>query len=213
MPFRELALRLGFVTRNERALHYATAMDLPRTVTLELPAWIFDECDLVTPRQSDDERMLLAVELARRNVEHGGGPFGAVVFARDTGAVVAPGVNLVMPQKSSLLHAEIVAVLFAQARVQSFTLANSNCELFASSEPCVQCLGAVHWAGLGRLVCGAPVEAAEAAGFEEGPRSADWKEQLSARGTAVVTGVQASLAATVLSGYVARGGVRYNARP
>jgi tRNA(Arg) A34 adenosine deaminase TadA len=187
-------------------------MDLPRAVTFELPEWIFSECDLLTPRQADDDRMALAIELARRNVEHGGGPFGAVVFERESGQVIAPGVNLVVPQKSSLLHAEIVALMFAQARAQSFTLASSNCELFASSEPCVQCLGATHWAGVSRLVCGAPVQAAEAAGFEEGPRAADWKELLHARGTTVLTGVQAAAAGSVLSSYVARGGFRYNAR-
>src|SRR5438045_293786 len=109
-------------------------MDIPRSVKFELPEWIFVECDLQTPRMNDDERMLLAIELARRNVEHGGGPFGAVAFDGATGAVIAPGVNLVMPQASSLLHAEIVALMFAQARLQSFTLANVSCELFASSE-------------------------------------------------------------------------------
>jgi tRNA(Arg) A34 adenosine deaminase TadA len=187
-------------------------MDLPRTVKFELPDWIFTECDLETPRRGDDERMLLAIELGRRNVEHGGGPFGAVVFERESGAVVAPGMNLVMPQASSLLHAEIVALMFAQARLRSYTLANASYELFASSEPCVQCLGACHWAGLSRLVCGAPVELAEAAGFDEGPRDASWKEQLAARGTAVVTGVSAAAAGQVLTQYAAQGGFRYNAR-
>jgi tRNA(Arg) A34 adenosine deaminase TadA len=156
--------------------------------------------------------MALAIELARRNVEHGGGPFGAVVFERETGKIIAPGMNLVMPQESSLLHAEIVALMFAQAREKSFTLANASCELFASSEPCVQCLGACHWAGLSRLVCGASVVVAEAAGFDEGPRAADWKEQLAARGTTVVTGVSAALAASVLTAYTDAGGFRYNAR-
>jgi tRNA(Arg) A34 adenosine deaminase TadA len=187
-------------------------MLLPTAVTFQLPDWVFAECDLTTPRQSDDQRMELAIELARRNVEHGGGPFGAVVFERETGAIVAPGMNLVMPQASSLLHAEIVALMFAQAREQSFTLARSNCELFASSEPCVQCLGACYWAGLNRLVCGAPVELAAAAGFDEGPRAADWKEQLAVRGTPVVTGLKAALAGTVLTRYTASGGFRYNAR-
>jgi tRNA(Arg) A34 adenosine deaminase TadA len=187
-------------------------MHLPRAVNFELPEWVFSECDLDTPRRGDSERMALAIELARRNVEHGGGPFGAVVFERETGAVIAPGMNLVMPQASSLLHAEIVALMFAQARVKSFTLANANCELFASSEPCVQCLGACHWAGLSRLVCGAPVAAAMAVGFDEGPRTPDWKEQLTARGTTVVTGVKSELAAQVLTAYAESGGFRYNAR-
>lgn len=187
-------------------------MNLPRAINFQLPEWVFSECDLTTPRQGDGERMALAIELARRNVEHGGGPFGAVVFERETGAVIAPGMNLVMAQASSLLHAEIVALMFAQARAKSFTLANANCELFASSEPCVQCLGACHWAGLSRLVCGASVAVAEAAGFDEGPRAPDWKEQLTARGTPVVTGVNAELAAHVLSAYADGGGFRYNAR-
>jgi tRNA(Arg) A34 adenosine deaminase TadA len=189
-------------------------MDLPRNVTFELPSWLLQECDLSTPRRDDEAKMQLAVELARRNVEHGGGPFGAVVFELETGAIVAPGVNLVVPQSSSLLHAEIVALMFAQARLKTFTLAaaSSSYELVTSSEPCVQCLGACHWAGLSRLVCGAPVAAAEAAGFDEGPRAHDWKEQLAARGTPVVVGVLAAQAGSVLDDYAAQGGFRYNAR-
>lgn len=188
-------------------------MLLPPAVRFELPEWVLNECDLETPRRSDEERMQLAIELAQRNIEHGGGPFGAVVFERDSGAVIAPGMNLVMPQASSLLHAEIVALMFAQARVGNYSLAGESCELFASSEPCVQCLGACHWAGLSRLVCGAPVAAAEIAGFEEGPRDPRWQEQLAARGTPVVTGVRAAAASEVLQAYAARGGFRYNARP
>lgn len=187
-------------------------MQLPQRVEYRLPEWILRDCDVQTPRVDDASRMELAIELARRNIEHGGGPFGAVVFEAASGLVVAPGVNLVVPQACSLLHAEMVALMFAQAAVSSFTLAVGQYELFASSEPCVQCLGACHWAGLARLVCGAPVAAAEVAGFEEGPRADDWKERLAARGTPVVTGVRAELAAGVLSAYAARGGFRYNAR-
>lgn len=187
-------------------------MSIPKRVEFELPAWVFDECDLTSPRETDSARMLLAVELARRNVDHGGGPFGAVVFERETGEVIAPGMNLVMPQHSSLLHAEMVALMFAQARLQTYTLAGGNFELVTSSEPCVQCLGACHWAGFSRLVCGAPVEVAEAAGFDEGPRSEDWKEQLAARGTPVIIGVNADVASEVLRQYASEGGFRYNAR-
>jgi len=187
-------------------------MELPRTVKFELPDWLSVECDLETPRRTDEERMELAIELARRNIAHGGGPFGAVVFERETGAIIAPGMNLVVPQSCSLLHAEIVALMFAQARLGNFTLAGVSCDLFASSEPCVQCLGACHWAGLSRLVCGAPVAAAEIAGFDEGPRDPNWKEQLAARGTPVITGLSAAAAADVLRQYAEEGGFRYNAR-
>jgi tRNA(Arg) A34 adenosine deaminase TadA len=187
-------------------------MELPRSVTYQLPDWVWSECDLDSPRQTSRQRMELAIELARRNVEHGGGPFGAAVFESESGRLIAPGMNLVLPQSSSLLHAEIVALMFAQARVGSYTLASTTSELYASSEPCVQCLGACHWAGISRLVCGAPLALAEAAGFDEGPRAHDWKEQLAARGVPVETEVLATSAGKVLRDYAAQGGVRYNAR-
>lgn len=187
-------------------------MDLPLSLSFHLPDWVLTECDLERPRLTDDDRMDLAIELSRRNVEHGGGPFGAVVYEGETGKVIAPGMNLVMPQACSLLHAEIVAIMFAQARLGSFTLASHNCELFASTEPCVQCLGATHWSGVSRLVCGATVKMAEAAGFDEGSRAEDWKEQLALRGTPVHVEVQAESAGSVLAEYAAGGGFRYNAR-
>jgi tRNA(Arg) A34 adenosine deaminase TadA len=188
-------------------------MELPLQISFHLPAWIATSLDLDSPRASDEERMDLAIELARRNVEHGGGPFGAVVFDAATGKVVAPGVNLVVPQGCSLLHAEVVALAFAEARLQSYTLSIGQYELYTSSDPCVQCLGACHWAGLSRLICGAPLAAAEAAGFDEGPRAPDWAEQLTARGTPVVTSVRAEQARAVLAEYATRGLPRYNGRP
>ncbi|HEY6081623.1 MAG TPA: nucleoside deaminase [Polyangiaceae bacterium] len=185
---------------------------LPRSLSYHLPDWVYTECDLETPRVSDEQKMDLAIELSRRNVEHGGGPFGAVIYEHDTGVVIAPGMNLVMPQASSLLHAEIVAIMFAQARLKSFTLASHGCELFASTEPCVQCLGATHWSGVSRLVCGATVKMAEAAGFDEGERAENWKEQLAVRGTPVLVGMRSEAAGQVLSDYASGGGFRYNAR-
>lgn len=186
--------------------------ELPRQIGFTLPAWIFDECELERRRESDEARMELAVELARRNIERGGGPFGAALFDADTGELIAPGVNQVVPQGCSLLHAEVVALAFAQARLKTFTLASGRYELFTSSDPCVQCLGACHWAGLSRLVCGAPLELAEQAGFDEGPRAPDWRERLSERGTAVTVGVLAEQAGAVLRAYSDRGLLRYNAR-
>ena len=135
------------------------------------------------------------------------------MFDAKSGAVVGIGANLVVSQNCSLLHAEVVALMVAQAGIGSYTLDVGEYHLVSSSEPCVQCLGAVHWAGLRRLVCGAPVEAAQAAGFEEGPRAADWKEQLGQRGVAVRDAVLAEEASEVLREYRRRGGAVYNARP
>jgi len=188
-------------------------MSIKKALTFTLPDWMFDELDFERARPSTEERMQLAIELSRRNIEKGGGPFGAVVFERDSGRVVAPGANLVVQQGSSLLHAEVTALAFAQASVQSFSLSGGSYELVTSSEPCVQCLGAVYWSGISRLVCGSPVADTEAAGFDEGPRREQWVADLGARGIEVELGVLAPLAREVLVDYVRQGGIIYNAKP
>lgn len=181
-----------------------------KELTWQRPAWIESEIDLDTRRFDDEAKMALAIELAERNVAHGGGPFGAVVFEAATGAVVAAGANWVVAQGSSLLHAEIAAIAFAQARLGTHTLAAGTYELVASSEPCAQCLGATAWSGVRRLLCGAPASDAEAIGFDEGPRPSDWVAQLERRGISVSCGLLAAKARSVLTHYSARGGVIYN---
>jgi hypothetical protein len=57
------------------------------------------------------------------------------------------------------------------------------------------------------------VAAAQAAGFDEGPRAVDWTEQLELRGIQVELNVMAASAARVLQRYQSQGGLLYNARP
>jgi tRNA(Arg) A34 adenosine deaminase TadA len=187
-----------------------TPCDRVDQVVWRMPEWISREIDLETPRHDDAAKMRLAVELARRNVAHGGGPFGAAVVEEGTGRVVAVGANWVVQQRSSLLHAEIVAIAFAEARVGSHTLGEVNHVLVASSEPCAQCLGATVWSGVRRLVCGARTADAEAIGFDEGPRPGDWVAQLGARGIGVTLDVLRADACAVLAAYGANGGAIYN---
>src|ERR1700744_3588666 len=95
------------------------------------PPWIDDELDVVTPRTDDEAKMRLAVELARRNVDHGGGPFGAIIVDAPSGRIVSVGANWVVAQRSSLLHAEIAAIAFAQASLGTHTLGAGDYELVA----------------------------------------------------------------------------------
>ena len=187
-------------------------MQVARKLSWTLPDWMFEEFELDVPRVTAEQRMALAIQLARRNIETGGGPFGAVIFEVGTGRVIGPGVNLVVSLGCSLLHAEMVAIAFAQASLGTFSLASGKYELVTSSEPCVQCLGALFWSGVERLTCGAPVADAERVGFDEGPRAPDWKEQLSARGISVEAPLLVSEARAVLEEYARRGGVVYNGR-
>lgn len=175
------------------------------------PEWLDREIDLATPRADDDAKMRLAVDLARRNVRHGGGPFGAVIVEAASGRIVSAGANWVVSQRSSLLHAEIAAIAFAQASLGTHTLGAGEYELVASSEPCAQCLGATAWSGVRRLVCGAATADAEAIGFDEGPRRDDWVAELEKRGIGVTLGVHRDEARRVLVDYRDGGGVIYNA--
>jgi tRNA(Arg) A34 adenosine deaminase TadA len=184
-------------------------------IAIRIPPWLEEfRATLTEPFPDDEARMSLAIELARRNVEAGtGGPFGAAVFDRSTGRLVAPGVNLVVSAGCSVLHAEVVALVLAEERLRSYDLhadGQPSCVLATSVEPCVMCLGAVHWAGIDRLLCGARGEDAEAIGFDEGPKPANWPTELTRRGMEVVRDVRRREATAVLESYRSRGGIIYN---
>ena len=141
-------------------------------VHLTLPAWIHDQIDLDRRYPGDEAKVALAIELSRLNVEHAsGGPFGAVVFGPDD-QVIAAGVNRVMPHATSLAHAENMAYMLAQQRLQTPRLnaVLSPVTLATSSQPCCQCYGATVWAGIDRLLIGAnSADVEELTPFDEGP--------------------------------------------
>lgn len=183
-------------------------------IRIALPDWIDAVVDWDGTWMSEDERMRLAVRLARENVlRETGGPFGAAVFQRDGGALVAVGVNLVVQSANSMLHAEVVALMVAQRALGSYTLgANGSArhELVTSCDPCAMCLGATLWSGVSRLVTGAAREDARALAFDEGPVfEASWR-YLEQRGIEVVRGVLREEAREVLQLYRERGGEIYN---
>lgn len=176
------------------------------------PRWLEDDDGLVL--RGDEEAMASAIALARRNVEErGGGPFGAVVLRGD-GTVVGRGVNAVEESRTSLAHAEIVALLDAQARLGRPRLNDDAVAgpwtLVTSAQPCVMCHGAAFWAGLDAIVIGArSADVEELTGFDEGPVPATWVEDLGSRGIAVRRDVLRDESRAVLAAYRERGGTLY----
>jgi tRNA(Arg) A34 adenosine deaminase TadA len=164
---------------------------------------------------TDEERMRLAIALARENVVRGtGGPFGAAVVESASGRLVAVGVNSVVRLNNATLHGEMVAFMMAQARLGSYTLAAPGMpshELVTSCEPCAMCLGATLWSGVRRLVCGAAREDASRLAFDEGPVFPESYTYLAGRGVEIIRGVCRAEARAVLELYRARGGEIYNA--
>jgi tRNA(Arg) A34 adenosine deaminase TadA len=188
-------------------------MELPG-ITIEYPAWLAGLVDWERRYRTDQAKMGLAIELSRRNVTEGtGGPFGAAVFARDTGRLVGVGTNLVVARGCSVLHGEVVALMMAHERVGHYSLRTvdgAGHELVTSCEPCAMCLGAVHWSGVSRLLCGATKEDAQRLEFDEGPVFDASYRYLEERGLEVVRGVCREEAAAVLALYRTHGGVVYN---
>lgn len=184
-------------------------------VVVEQPDWLAQVVDWDRRLHGDDDRMRLAVRLARENVERGtGGPFAAVVVERASGALVGVGMNSVVRLNNSTLHGEMVAFMMAQQRVGSYSLAAPGLpehELVTSCEPCAMCLGAALWSGVKRIVMGALRDDVTKLEFDEGPvfpQSYDYLEQ---RGIAIVRGVLRDEARAVLDWYHSRGGPIYNA--
>jgi len=185
-------------------------------LTIRLPSWVgpflAGQPELFPSREG---RMGLAIELARANIRHGtGGPFGAAVFD-PSGRLLAVGMNIVTAAGCSLLHAETVALVFAQREAGSYDLGaggTRQCELYASTEPCAMCFGAIPWSGVSLLVCGARSEDARAIGFDEGDKPESWVASLEQRGIGVERDLLREEAAAVLREYAARGGELYTPR-
>ena len=187
-----------------------------KTVAAEvnLPSWIDDVVDWTRRYATDDDRMRLAIALSRENVRRAtGGPFGAAIFERESGALVGVGVNSVVRLGNCTLHAEMVAFMLAQQQVGSFTLAAPGLpahELVTSCEPCAMCLGATLWSGVQRVVYGAAREDATRLDFEEGPVFPESYAYLEARGIVIARNVLRTEAREVLELYRRQGGVIYN---
>jgi len=180
------------------------------TPPLRLPAWVGPFLRRQPRRFAGAEsRMRLAIALAAENAARGtGGPFGAVVFAGASGRVVAVGVNRVEPSGQSHAHAEMLALALAQRAAGGWNLGAPGLprhELVSSSEPCAMCFGAIPWSGVRALACGARAADAEAIGFDEGPKPAQWAAALERRGIRVVRDLLRAEARAVLAAYAAAG--------
>ena len=189
--------------------------DARDSVLVTWPEWVHEVVTFGTRYATDEDRMRVAIDLARQNVmRRTGGPFGAAIFEHSTGALLSVGVNSVVRLNNSTLHAEMLAIMMAQHRLGSYTLAGSptaTYELVSSCDPCAMCLGAVLWSGVRRMVTGADRDDATALSFEEGPVFPQSYTYLEEHGVAIARGVLRQEAAGVLDLYRRQGGQIYNA--
>ncbi|GMJ11811.1 guanosine deaminase [Hibiscus trionum] len=112
---------------------------------------------------NDQKFIALSVEEAYKGVESKDGyPFGAVIVRNDE--VVVSCHNMVLINTDSTTHAEVTALREACKKLNKVDL--SDCEIYASCEPCPMCFGAIQMSKIKKLVYGAKAEAAVAIGFD-----------------------------------------------
>lgn len=102
----------------------------------------------------DTYYMKQALLEARKAMERGEVPVGAVVVCRDR--IIARAYNLTETLTDVTAHAEMQAITAAASALGGKYL--NECTLYVTVEPCVMCAGAIGWAQIRRLVFGAEDE-------------------------------------------------------
>ena len=96
----------------------------------------------------DEQYLRLAITLAHRARDLGADPFGAVLV-RD-GMVVHQAYDQSVEFSDPTFHAELSVISeYCRAHGQ-FSL--DGYTLYTSTEPCIMCAGAIHWARISRVV-------------------------------------------------------------
>ncbi len=113
--------------------------------------------------QKDKKFLMQAIEISVKNIDKGGGPFGALIVKGDR--VISTSGNHVTRHNDPTAHAEIEAIRRACKELDTFSL--EGCTLYSSCEPCPMCLGAIYWARLDKVVFAASKEDAKGAGFDD----------------------------------------------
>lgn len=107
--------------------------------------------------------MHLAIDIATKNVENGGGPFGAVIVKDNE--IISQSFNTVTTSNDPTAHAEINAIRKACKAMETFDL--SGCEIYSSCEPCPMCLSAIYWARIEKIYFAADRYDAANVGFND----------------------------------------------
>ena len=94
--------------------------------------------------------MMRAIELSKKSINEGGGPFGCVIVKN--GKIIAEGSNQVTKNNDPTAHAEIITIREACNKLKTFNL--NGLILFTSCEPCPMCLSAIYWSHIDQIFYG-----------------------------------------------------------
>lgn len=111
-----------------------------------------------------DNYFQLATEATIAGIKRGdGGPFGATIVRH--GEVIASVGNTMMRDTDPSAHAEMIAVREACKKLGTMDL--SDCEIYATCEPCPMCIGVMMWANIKKVYYSSTKEDAATYGFSD----------------------------------------------
>lgn len=106
---------------------------------------------MAVQKDNTEKYMREAIKQAKKAAAIGEVPIGCVIV-RD-GTILARGYNRRNIERSTLAHAEIIAIKKASKKLQDWRL--EDCELYVTLEPCPMCAGAIVQARIPKVVIGA----------------------------------------------------------
>ena len=99
---------------------------------------------------TDEKYMRQAIKLAKKASDQGDVPIGCVIVYE--GKVIGRGYNRRNKDRSSLAHAEIMAIRKASKVMNDWRL--EKCRMYVTLEPCQMCAGAIVQARIPEIVIG-----------------------------------------------------------
>ncbi|MGQ9678010.1 MAG: nucleoside deaminase [bacterium] len=112
---------------------------------------------------TERKAMEIAIEKAIEGVNADQAPFGCVIVKN--GLLIAAAHNTVWQDNDPSAHAEVNAIRHACRATSTIHL--TDAVMFCTCEPCPMCFTLAHWARIGKIVFGARIQDARAAGFNE----------------------------------------------
>ena len=109
---------------------------------------------------NDEKYMREAIRQARKAAEAGDAPIGCVIVYEDK--IIARGYNKRNAKKTTLAHAELLAIEKASKKLNDWRL--EGCTMYITLEPCQMCAGAIVQARIPKVVVGAMNKKAGCAG-------------------------------------------------
>lgn len=96
----------------------------------------------------DRKYLQRAVELARKSVEEGGFPAGAIVVK--DGKVIAEGISIGSKHNDPTGHAETASIREACRKLRTHNLTGAI--MYESLQSCLMCFSVAYWAGISKIV-------------------------------------------------------------